>query len=105
MRTRGHNQMIRYRIALAASVLLATVHCTTSQAPPGPELDQPLQRASSLTVPPGVTGNGPHAMVVCQAKNGNDCFPAVSPPPEITSIDTLNTELTPPPAWFATATL
>ncbi|MFL5409292.1 MAG: hypothetical protein ACJ79O_26010, partial [Myxococcales bacterium] len=51
-----------------------------------------------------MTGNGPYAMVVCQAKNGNDCFPAANPPPDVASIDALTTALTPPSQWFATAT-
>src|SRR4051812_41363831 len=102
MRTRGHTQMVRSRIPLAASVLLFSVHCTTSQSPPGAELAPPLQRAASLTVPSGLTGNGPHAMVVCRFSNGsNNCFPAGTP--DISDAASLNAALVPPDAWFATS--
>ncbi|MFL5398863.1 MAG: hypothetical protein ACJ79P_13275, partial [Myxococcales bacterium] len=99
MRTRGHTQMVRSRIPLAASVLLFSVHCTTSQAPPG-ELSSPRESPSAaLTV--GSVGNGPHAMVICSARSGNDCNTGNN----ITNVTQFNTAIAPRDAWFATAPL
>src|SRR5256885_7579749 len=90
--------MIRSRIALAISVSLAAVHCTTN-SPGFPELAA-RRRAAEITVPAGSTGNGPHAMVVCRSDTGtNDCFPGG----DISNAADLNTALVPPDAWFAAA--
>src|SRR5256885_4443259 len=91
--------MIRSRIALAVSVSLATVHCSTN--PLGsPELAAP-RRAAAITVPAGSAGNGPHAMVVCRSDLGtNDCLLGG----DIANATDLNAALVPPDAWFAAAT-
>src|SRR4051812_43559143 len=88
--------MIRSRIALAISVSLTVVHCTTN-LPGSPELAAP-RRATEITVPAGSSGNGPHAMVVCRSDTGtNDCFPGG----DIANAADLNAALVPPDAWFA----
>src|SRR5438067_3882516 len=93
--------MIRSRIALAISVLVAAVDCTTNPASLS-EVGPPARRTAALTVPTGSSGNGPHAMVVCQFTNGsNDCFPANKP--DINNAASLNAALVPPDAWFAKA--
>src|SRR4051812_14113400 len=92
--------MVRSRIPLAASVLLFSVHCTTSQSPPGTDLAATRDGSSSaltVAVPPS-PGNGPHAMVVCQNRLGNDCRA-----PDVTDVPSFNTNLIPPDAWFLNA--
>jgi hypothetical protein len=93
--------MIRYRIALAASVLLATVHCTTSQSPPGTELTPPRDGASSALTVPASAGNGPYAMVVCPSRSGNDCNTGNT----IASAANFNVAISQLDPWFATASL